>query len=151
MPGRNDHDKKLNRIKTSRVRASEPEKRGTIDGVALFGKSPRQPTIHETKRSGDGAFIRAVWGVFVDRSGQRNPARSATGTDDVCESGTGVPPVNHAQDARATIKLHQYPATGRLAPPRKRLLRFGFVIDTTGEPNARLIRLLIGCSGRPSS
>gem|GEM_PF-6832941 len=24
------------------------------------------------------------------------------------QSGTGVPPVNHAQDARATIKLHPY-------------------------------------------
>ena len=27
----------------------------------------------------------------------------------VCESGTGVPPVNHAQDGRATIKLKQQP------------------------------------------
>jgi murein L,D-transpeptidase YafK len=26
----------------------------------------------------------------------------------LCESGTGVPPVNHAQDARATFRLHQY-------------------------------------------
>jgi len=31
------------------------------------------------------------------------------GIDAVCESGTDAPPVNHAQDARATIKLHQYP------------------------------------------
>jgi len=28
------------------------------------------------------------------------------------KSGPGVPPVNHAQDARATIKLKQYPEIG---------------------------------------
>jgi hypothetical protein len=30
------------------------------------------------------------------------------GTGAVCGSGTVVPPVNYAQDARATFKLHQY-------------------------------------------
>src|SRR5438128_416409 len=34
--------------------------------------------------------------------------RYAIGTDEVWRGGTGVPPVNHAQDARATFKLHQY-------------------------------------------
>jgi hypothetical protein len=28
-------------------------------------------------------------------------------SDEVWRGGTGVPPVNHAQDARATLKLHQ--------------------------------------------
>ena len=28
------------------------------------------------------------------------------GSGAVCQSGTGVPPVNHAQDALATFKLH---------------------------------------------
>src|SRR6266705_2988607 len=33
------------------------------------------------------------------------------------KGGTGVPPVNHAQDARATTKLNQYsPRTGILEP-----------------------------------
>ena len=32
-------------------------------------------------------------------------------SDAVWRGGTGVPPVNHAQDARATLKLHQYPRT----------------------------------------
>jgi hypothetical protein len=32
----------------------------------------------------------------------------------VCGGGTGVPPVNHAQDARATFKLHH--ATVRYGP-----------------------------------
>ena len=31
-----------------------------------------------------------------------------TSSGSVCESGTGVPPVNHAQDARATFKLPHY-------------------------------------------
>jgi hypothetical protein len=35
--------------------------------------------------------------------------QSSDGTGAVCGSGTGVPPVNHAQDAAATFKLHQYP------------------------------------------
>ena len=30
------------------------------------------------------------------------------GSDAVWQGGTGVPPVNHAQDARATLKLHHY-------------------------------------------
>jgi hypothetical protein len=38
-----------------------------------------------------------------------------------------------------------------LARVGKALLNFGFVINTTAGRNARLIRLLIGCSGRPSS
>jgi ATP-dependent helicase/DNAse subunit B len=34
---------------------------------------------------------------------------SEAGSDAVWQSGTGVPPVNHAQDARATLKRHHYP------------------------------------------
>jgi hypothetical protein len=30
-------------------------------------------------------------------------------------SGTGVPPVNHPQDARATFKLHHYKTIGHKA------------------------------------
>jgi hypothetical protein len=35
---------------------------------------------------------------------------ASLGPGAVCGSGTGVPPVNHAQDARATFKLQQYPS-----------------------------------------
>jgi hypothetical protein len=36
-------------------------------------------------------------------------AEARLGIGAVCPSGTGVPPVNRAQDARATFKLHQQP------------------------------------------
>src|SRR5437016_11587051 len=35
-------------------------------------------------------------------------ARDRLGSGAVWRGGTGVPPVNHAQDARATFKLHHY-------------------------------------------
>jgi hypothetical protein len=34
-----------------------------------------------------------------------------TGSGAVCRSGTGVPPVNHEQNARATFKLDRYELT----------------------------------------
>jgi hypothetical protein len=42
--------------------------------------------------------------LATDRStGFKSNENSGSGS--FCESGTGVPPVNHAQDARATFKL----------------------------------------------
>jgi len=51
----------------------------------------------------------------------RSKLLALMGTGAVCESGTGVPPVNHAQDARAPIKLHQYRIDG--------LFWIGFVLS----------------------
>ena len=36
--------------------------------------------------------------------------RSTSRYDAVWRGGTGIPPVNHAQDVRATLKLHHYPS-----------------------------------------
>ncbi len=100
-------------------------------GVALFGAIHAAIIVPIWTRLTGGIPFGVVAGLaigwaFYELRGQ--------GTDAVWKSGTGVPPVNHAQDARATSKLHQYRGQARLNAGVIGALAFGFLLWATLIP-----------------
>ena len=112
---RNSRDAAIDET-TRQQKTLQPKRRGknSRDDQTKAKKSPAE-SLHELFENSEAiGTSQGVVQTFAEPFREMNrlfslPHFNQIPTGSVLKSGTGVPPVVHAQDARATSKLHQYP------------------------------------------